>query len=149
MFGTKQAASENSTVIAQDCIINGTVNAEGLLRVDGNVTGELNVNGALIIGPQAVINANIIGKKVVIAGKVTGDVTTQEGLELESTAKLKGNIKTRSLKIAAGAEFSGSSTLLENDRLAEKTATEKTATEKTATGKTAAEKDATKTTAAK
>jgi cytoskeletal protein CcmA (bactofilin family) len=75
-------------------------------------------------------------------------------LELESTAKLKGNIKTRSLKIAAGAEFSGSSTLLENDRLAEKTATEKTATEKTAiektaTEKTAAEKDATKTTAAK
>ncbi len=82
------------------------------LRINGKFEGNLDTKGNLTIGPQAEINAHIVGDNVVIAGKVKGDILARQKLTLESTATLEGKIRTVRLTIQEGARFEGECQML-------------------------------------
>jgi cytoskeletal protein CcmA (bactofilin family) len=73
----------------------------------GNVEGEIRCNGILTIGEGAEIRAKIWGQAVVIRGKVEGNVTAKEKVELLAPAKLYGNIASPRLIITEGVVFDG------------------------------------------
>jgi len=86
------------------------------LKINGHFEGNLDLRGTLIVGPQAVVNANIKGDDIVIAGKVRGDIISKVRLKLLSTANLLGNIKTPILSIEEGACFHGNCQMVEGQR---------------------------------
>ncbi|AGA70550.1 Integral membrane protein CcmA involved in cell shape determination [Desulfitobacterium dichloroeliminans LMG P-21439] len=112
--GAFQASSGETTYIASDAEFNGKLTLKGSARIDGKVEGQIIISGDLIVGPSAVINANIKANSVSLSGAIRGDVVTQETLELCSTARMKGNIFSKQLKIDQGAQFIGTSCLLED-----------------------------------
>ena len=107
------------TVLSKDITFSGTLNFEKPFLIQGKLSGNIAASGLLVVGEEAVVDANINASKVVIKGSVTGDVTATEKVELASTGKLEGNVKTPEIYMETGCSFNGRCTM------GDKSATEK------------------------
>jgi len=87
--------------------VTGQVVFEGSARIEGSVEGEIQCHETLTIGEGADVRAKISGKTIVIRGKVEGNVTAKEKLELAAPARLFGNVVTPRLVITEGVVFDG------------------------------------------
>ena len=85
----------------------GTLEFKKPLQINGEFQGEIISNGILLISETANIKANIKVGTVFIGGQVIGNIEASNRVEMLSTAKLTGNIKTPKLKIADGVVFDG------------------------------------------
>jgi cytoskeletal protein CcmA (bactofilin family) len=103
MFGSKQ----RGTVIAKGLKIVGSVTAEGLVEVNGQIDGELHCT-SLVIARGAHVNGIVVAKRVVVDGKVEGPIQGGE-VVLKSQAHVVGDIHHKSLAIESGAYFDGRS----------------------------------------
>lgn len=82
------------------------------LRINGSFEGKLETCGTLTIGENANVQADIQGDRMIIAGKVTGDLTAAEGISLIPPAVVRGNIQTPTLSVAEGAVLDGQCRML-------------------------------------
>src|SRR6476660_3367325 len=87
--------------------VSGQLSFQGPARIDGAVDGESQCQGTLTIGATAEIKAKITGQVVVIHGKVEGNVSARERIELVAPARLIGNIDSPRLIISEGVVFDG------------------------------------------
>jgi len=76
-------------------------------RVEGKIDGNIKSSGLLIIGEQASIKADISGHVLVIYGTVSGDITADNKILIQSTATVSGNIKSPAVTIMDGAKING------------------------------------------
>jgi cytoskeletal protein CcmA (bactofilin family) len=86
----------------------GIISYEGTVRIDGRVEGEIITKGTLVVGESAVINAEISAGIVVSGGRITGNVTASEKVQLLTPTVLTGAVKTPLLIIEEGVRFNGS-----------------------------------------
>jgi cytoskeletal protein CcmA (bactofilin family) len=100
-------ARRRGTVIAEGLKIVGSVTAEGLVEVNGQVHGDLYCT-SLIVSPKACINGGVQAERVVVNGKVEGPIHGGE-VVLKSRAIVIGDIQAQSLTIESGASFDGRS----------------------------------------
>ena len=109
MFKKKEEidVTKIDTVIGKETSINGTIEAKGILRVDGKITGQLNTNGDIIVAESGLIEADVKARSLSIAGTVRGNVEATGILEIEPTGKLYGDISVAKLSIGDGAVFQG------------------------------------------
>ncbi len=107
-----------NTVIGKDSIIEGTVQVNGGLRVDGRVRGRVSVTESLAVGDSGNIEADLIAKIAVVGGKVVGNILAQERIELQSKAMVEGDITTRNLIVEEGAVFHGMCNMKESVSMA-------------------------------
>ena len=111
MFGSSKRSpvfgEQVETIIGRDTKVQGSVVAGGTLRVDGQVDGEIVAKGDIVVGETGSVKAQIKGRSATIAGVVHGNVEVTDKLELASSAKLYGDIKTGILIIGEGAVFKG------------------------------------------
>jgi len=103
MFGSRPGG----TVIAEGLKIVGSVTAEGLVEVNGQVEGELHCT-SLVISRQGRVAGTITAQRVVVDGNVEGPIQGGEVL-LNSKAHVVGDIHHQSLAIEKGAYFEGRS----------------------------------------
>ena len=97
-----------STLLGEDARIEGLLDFEGTLRLDGKLEGTLTGrNGTLIVGEKAVLKAEITVKNAIIMGTVTGTVEALEKIELYPPAKIDGDIAAPKVTIEAGAILNG------------------------------------------
>jgi cytoskeletal protein CcmA (bactofilin family) len=85
----------------------GTISYGGTVRIDGSLDGEIQTDGTLLVGPEAVITAKVSAGTVVCMGKIIGDVTAKEKIKLLAPAILTGGVKTPKLSIEDGVLFNG------------------------------------------
>ena len=100
---------ELSTIIGKGSKIKGTLFVEGGVRIDGRIEGKIESNGFVTIGLSGEAQADIKAKECLISGKVTGNIDVSEGLELDRTADLTGDIVAKVLRVHTGAVFNGNS----------------------------------------
>jgi len=84
----------------------GELNVKGTLRVDGTVDGKLDAD-CLILSETAVVKGSATAKKIIIGGKINGNVFAQELVEVKSKGKVWGDIITPKLTIIEGGEVNG------------------------------------------
>jgi cytoskeletal protein CcmA (bactofilin family) len=82
------------------------------LRINGEFNGKLETHGNLTIGENAKVKASIEGDKIVVAGKVTGDIHASQSLSVVAPAEIQGNIFTPSLSVTEGAIIEGNLNML-------------------------------------
>ena len=87
--------------------VSGQLSFQGPARIDGSVEGEIQCHGRLTIGDGAEVRAKISAQIVIIRGRVEGNVTAAERIELVAPARLYGNINTPRLIISEGVVFDG------------------------------------------
>lgn len=117
MFGRKKEVLEEK-ILDVNASIQGTISFKEPvnLKINGHFEGMLDLRGNLTIGPKAVVNANINGDDITIAGRVHGDITAAVRLKLISTAQLVGNVKAPIVSIEEGASFHGNCQMLQAPR---------------------------------
>jgi len=103
------AEHSGKDVLSSDVEIKGTIKFQKELLIDGKVEGEINSDGALTVGENADIRAEIKTKSITIYGKVSGNVSVSERCELKSKCTLQGDLKAARLIIEEGATFIGKS----------------------------------------
>ena len=113
MFGLSKkkdpshSKEEPLTFLARGFEFKGTLNFDGMVRIDGVVTGEIHTQGTLIIGEHAVVEGNVSAGTIVSGGKINGNVTAREKVKLVSTAALMGTIRTPLLDVEEGVRLKG------------------------------------------
>ncbi len=101
------AAVEAHLSLEPTAVITGKIRAEAC-SLRGKVNGTVECTHELVIGESGRLNANAIsGKDMTIAGKMKGNIQCGGMLRLMKTARLKGNIRARSVVINEGAVFNG------------------------------------------
>ncbi len=131
----KSNISENPSVniIGAGTSIDGDITTNGDMRIDGNLTGSINVKGKLVVGQSGTVEGEIICQNADIMGTIKGKIGVAELLSLKATSKLNGDIITNKIAVEPGATFSGSCSMggvikdikggtAEKAQLAEKTA---------------------------
>jgi cytoskeletal protein CcmA (bactofilin family) len=83
----------------------GTVSAEGLVEVNGQIEGDVHCT-SLIISPNAQIVGSVAAEKVVVNGRVEGPIQGGD-VVLKSKAHVVGDIRHQTLTIEKGASFEG------------------------------------------
>jgi cytoskeletal protein CcmA (bactofilin family) len=96
-----------NTIIGKGSVIEGTIQVQGGIRIDGMVKGKISSTESLTIGEDGVVEADLSTKVAVIGGNVIGNVIAPEKIELQSKAKVEGEITTKNLIIEEGAVFHG------------------------------------------
>jgi cytoskeletal protein CcmA (bactofilin family) len=107
-------ADNINTIIGKNAAIEGKLEIQGHLRIDGLVKGHIKCNETVTIGPEGRVEADIETSMAVIAGEVTGNINAEERLELQAKSVVKGDIKTKSLVVEQGALFQGSCLMRDN-----------------------------------
>ena len=103
----KKRETQISTIIGMTAECNGDFAAEGAIRIDGTVNGNVTVTDTVIVGASGCINGDINAQKVVIGGEVYGNLNVPEKVELTATARVIGDITTSGLVIDEKAVFQG------------------------------------------
>lgn len=98
-----------TSIVGPETSVDGTLVAQGCLRIEGTVTGRVECRGDIIICESATVTAGILGRNVTVAGRVCGNVTARQKLELAKTAHLTGNVESNRLVVSLGAFFEGES----------------------------------------
>lgn len=89
------------------CRISGKLFFEGPARIDGQVDGEITSKDTIMVGDSAVVTAQIKAGSVIVAGKVSGDISATNRLEIRPSAKVVGNLTSPVLVVHEGAVFEG------------------------------------------
>lgn len=117
--------------IAKGTRIQGDIKTQGVLRIDGTLVGSIESTGKVVVGPSGSIEGSIQCTSANVSGEVKAKVIVKDLLELQSSAKLHGEITVGKLSIEPGAMFSGTCSMggvvkelsrEEKQELAEKTA---------------------------
>jgi cytoskeletal protein CcmA (bactofilin family) len=94
--------------IGKSVVIRGELTGNEDLYLDGEVEGNINLRDhKLVIGPNGKIKASITARDVVVHGRVEGNVSASERVELKRACSLNGDVNTQRIVIEDGAFFKG------------------------------------------
>ena len=105
MNTTPGSASKN--VLNSDVEVKGNLKFSGELTFDGKLDGEIHTDGTLNLGDSAVINGHINATNVVVRGKINGNISAKEKIEIKAKTELFGDIRATKLVIEEGVTFVG------------------------------------------
>jgi cytoskeletal protein CcmA (bactofilin family) len=100
--------NQEQATIGKSLVIKGEVSGSEALYVDGRVEGTINLAGNRItVGRNGQVHANINAKEVVILGKVKGNVTASDRVDIRNDGALTGDVVCQRISIEDGAYFKG------------------------------------------
>ena len=85
----------------------GVLTYKGNVRIDGTFDGEIETEDTLFVGEQANVKAGIRAGSVIASGRITGNITASQRVELKSPAIIDASITTPSLSMDNGVIFNG------------------------------------------
>ena len=100
------AGQEISTLIGEGYTFTGEIEGSSIIRIEGRIVGNVNVDGGIVLGEQGIIEGNINTTSAIIFGTVNGNIKATQ-LEIKKTGFVNGDIITDTLEIELGAQYNG------------------------------------------
>jgi cytoskeletal protein CcmA (bactofilin family) len=100
-------ASNSKNVLTADVEIKGNLKFAGEMTFEGKLEGEIQSEGILNLGDTAVVNGNISAQSVVVRGRVNGNITAKEKIDIKAKTEMFGDIRAAKLVIEEGVTFVG------------------------------------------
>lgn len=101
------ASAGGATFVGPNISVEGTITGSEPMVVEGTIHGKIHLQSDLRIGTKGRIEATVHARNVIIEGRLTGDVSADDRVELVATASVDGNIKAPKIIVAEGARFRG------------------------------------------
>ena len=101
------STNTSKNVLNNDVEIKGNLKFSGERTLDGKLEGEINTDGVLNLGDKGSVTGNISAQTVVVRGKVNGNITAKEKIDIKSKAEVFGDVKSAKLVIEEGVTFVG------------------------------------------
>lgn len=98
---------EAGTVIGAGTLIRGSITAKSSIHIDGEMEGDVNTRGDVVIGAGGKARMDLKARHVTIAGRFEGTLEAEGKLEIKSGGVIVGSVITNGLIIEDGAVFSG------------------------------------------
>jgi cytoskeletal protein CcmA (bactofilin family) len=94
--------------ISKGLFIKGEITGSESLFIDGKVEGSINLNGNRVtVGRNGQVSASITAREVVVLGKVRGNVTATDRVDIRAEGALTGDVAAARISIEDGAFFKG------------------------------------------
>lgn len=116
-----EASSSSINIISEGTKIKGDINANGDIRIDGELSGNILAKGKLVVGPKGQIHGEIVCNNIEVSGFIKGKVTTKELLNMKSSSIIEGDIIAGKLSIEPGSAFTGTCSMGGESPINEKT----------------------------
>src|SRR6202167_5960995 len=101
------AAADQAT-IGKSLVVKGEVTGSESLYIDGKVEGAINLPGNRVtVGRNGQVAANITAREIVVLGKVRGNMTASDRVDIRSEGSLTGDVTAQRISIEDGAFFKG------------------------------------------
>ena len=97
----------SKNVLGPDVEVKGSLKFSGELTFEGKLEGDILSEGVLTLGDSAVINGNINAQSVVVRGKVNGNISAKEKIDIKAKSEMFGDIRAAKLAIEEGVTFVG------------------------------------------
>jgi cytoskeletal protein CcmA (bactofilin family) len=105
---TSATAVSDQASIGKSLVIKGEVTGSESLYIDGRVEGSIHLPGNRVtVGRNGVVAANITAREAVILGKVRGNVTATDRVDIRNEGSLTGDVVAQRISIEDGAFFKG------------------------------------------
>ena len=109
---TDATGNKNSTVIGENCVIEGDVTFEKTIEVHGKIIGTLKIaenctSASKVKKKTGIVEGDVYGSDVVIEGEVVGNVSGKKEIKIENSAFISGNVYYDILDVQGGATING------------------------------------------
>lgn len=106
-LGPSDETSNSTNAIGKGTKLTGKLEANGPLRIDGQIIGDVITKSKIVLGDSSVVEGNIVAQSADIGGKVDGKVEVDDILTLKPSCQIHGDIVTNRLVVESGAKLSG------------------------------------------
>jgi cytoskeletal protein CcmA (bactofilin family) len=98
----------DQATIGKSLVIKGEVSGSESLYIDGRVEGSINLAGNRVtVGRNGVVAANISAREIIVLGKVRGNLTASDRVDIRNEGSLTGDVVAQRISIEDGAFFKG------------------------------------------
>ena len=111
----KKQGGDLKAYLGEDAAFQGTLNFEGVVRIDGKFECKVLTNDTLIVGETGQLIAEINAGTVINKGRIEGTIQASKRIEIHSKSRLTGNIRTPSFFVEVGAVFDGNCDMTGNE----------------------------------
>ena len=101
--------TNSKNVLNSDVELKGTLKFTGELTFDGKLDGDINSEGTLNLGDNAVVKGTVDVGSVVVRGKINGNISAKEKIDIKAKTELFGDLRAAKLVIEEGVTFVGKS----------------------------------------
>jgi cytoskeletal protein CcmA (bactofilin family) len=102
-----ETPNQSINLINEGTLIKGDIVANGDIRIDGELVGNIDAKGRLVIGPNGKVDGEINCNNIEVSGYVKGKVNVSEMLTMKASAKVAGDIVAGKLSVEPGSLFTG------------------------------------------
>jgi cytoskeletal protein CcmA (bactofilin family) len=110
--GKKQKSEKGTTLVANNCQIEGDVLFSDELCIEGVVKGDIiakeGANAQVRVSDKGCVVGEIRAPSVIVNGKVFGDIHSDKHVELAARAEVKGNVYYNLIEMVMGSRVDGS-----------------------------------------
>jgi cytoskeletal protein CcmA (bactofilin family) len=96
-----------NSLIGAGSAVDGDLDVEGMLRIDGDLRGSVRVTGKIVVGANGRVQASVRARSAIIGGLVKGDVYVSEQLRLLSGGVIVGNVYAPRIEVEEGTLING------------------------------------------
>jgi cytoskeletal protein CcmA (bactofilin family) len=110
----KGKATGTTSLLSREVKIEGDIQGNEDLQVDGQLKGSVKLAGDIFVGPTGIIEADVEAENVVVQGQIIGNVLARKQLQIQSSGKLLGDCIAQTIDIKEGALFEGRSKMIKS-----------------------------------
>jgi cytoskeletal protein CcmA (bactofilin family) len=104
-----ETAEKTTTVIGEQVEIVGSIKAAVNVQFDGKLNGDMTCTGDVVVGASAAIKGNLSVENITVLGQINGNVAAKDKIELKSSARVTGDVRSRRMSVEDGVTFIGKS----------------------------------------
>lgn len=117
-----ESTTQSINIINEGTLIKGDVTANGDIRIDGELIGNIEAKGRLVIGPNGKVDGEIDCNNIEVSGYIKGKVKVSEMLTMKASAKIYGDLVAGKLSVEPGSMFTGTCSMGDSNNPTEKNA---------------------------
>ena len=117
MLFSKQPNLE--VIIGTESSIRGDLTSKGTVRIDGIFEGSVSAD-CLIIGAKGVVTGDATVRQIIVGGRIIGNIRATDGVDIQHTGDVCGDIFSVRLCITEGGNFDGRSSMLRTKEISYK-----------------------------
>jgi cytoskeletal protein CcmA (bactofilin family) len=102
------------SLIGANSSFKGDIDTKGTLRIDGSIEGNVNADW-VILGEKSYLKGNAVARGIVVGGRIEGNLTAKEIVEIKAKGQVSGDIHTSKLTVIEGGIFEGKSSMLKEE----------------------------------
>ena len=105
-------ATGSTSLLSKKVKIEGEIQGNEDLHVEGHFKGSIKITGDIFIGPTGIVEADIEADNIIVQGQISGNVLARKQLQLQSSGRLLGDCAALTIDIKEGALFEGRSKMI-------------------------------------